>query len=210
MSSTQSPQATPLKACVHVVDDDASLRAALSRLLAAMGYAVQTYDSAEAFLQATPGGPGCVLLDVRMPQSSGLMLQAEMTRRGLALPIVFLTGHGDIAMSVQALRAGAEDFLTKPVSRAALGEAVERALARDARQREVAVVRKARAERLARLSPREREVARLLVEGQLNKQVAYALGTTERTIKAHRSSIMDKLGIRSLAELVRLWDEDAG
>jgi two-component system response regulator FixJ len=192
---------------LHLVDDDARLRAALARLLRTLGHQVQEYGSAEALLDAAPTGPGCVLLDVRMPQASGLELQAEMQRRGMALPIVFLTGHGDIAMSVQALRAGAEDFLTKPVSRAALMLAIDRALQRDARQREAAAAHQALLTRLARLSPREREVAALLVEGQLNKQVAFALGTTERTIKAHRSSIMDKLGIHSLAELVRLWDE---
>lgn len=188
-----------MTACVHVVDDDASLRSALARLLRTLGHTVAEYDSAEAFLAAAPRGPGCVLLDVRMPRTSGLEMQHEMARLGLTLPIVFLTGHGDIAMSVQALRAGAEDFLTKPVDRAALCDAIDRAFDRDARQR-------ARAERLARLSAREREVARLLVEGQLNKQVAFALGTTERTIKAHRASIMEKLGLRSLVELVRLWD----
>jgi FixJ family two-component response regulator len=192
--------------CIHLVDDDARLRAAVARLLRTLGHAVLEHDSAEAFLAAVRPGPGCVVLDVRMPQSSGLELQAEMARRGLALPIVFLTGHGDIAMSVHALRAGAEDFLTKPVTREALTAAIDRALQRDARQREVAAAQAARAERLARLSPRECEVARLLVDGQLNKQVAFALGTTERTIKAHRANIMEKLGVRSLAELVRLWD----
>jgi two-component system, LuxR family, response regulator FixJ len=192
--------------CLHVVDDDTRLRAALGRLLRTLGHEVVEHDSAEAFLAAGPTGPGCVLLDVRMPQSSGLQLQAEMQRRGLDLPIVFLTGHGDIPMSVQALRQGAEDFLTKPVSREALVAAIDRALQRDARQREAATAREALAARLARLTPREREVVALLVDGQLNKQVAFALGTTERTIKAHRASIMDKLGVRSLAELVRLWD----
>jgi FixJ family two-component response regulator len=191
---------------VHLVDDDARLRAALARLLRTLGHEVAEHDSAEAFLAGATPGPGCVVLDVRMPQASGLELQAEMARRGIALPIIFLTGHGDIAMSVQALRAGAEDFLTKPVTRQALTVAIDRALQRDARQREAAALQAARAERLARLSPREREVARLLVEGQLNKQVAFALGTTERTIKAHRANIMEKLSVRSLAELVRLWD----
>ena len=191
---------------IYLVDDDERLRTALARLLCVQGYAVVAFESAEAFLAAAPQGPGCLLLDVRMPQRSGLELQAEMARHGLTLPIVFLTGHGDIAMSVRALRAGAEDFLTKPVSRMALSAAIERALLRDARQRGVAAARAARAQRLALLSPREREVAGLLVEGQLNKQVAFALGTTERTIKAHRASIMKKLALRSLADLVRLWD----
>jgi two-component system, LuxR family, response regulator FixJ len=191
---------------IYLVDDDERLRAALVRLLRTLGHAVADFNSAEAFLAAAPQGPGCLLLDVRMPQRSGLELQAEMARHGLGLPIVFLTGHGDIAMSVRALRAGAEDFLTKPVGRSALSAAIERALLRDAQQRDVAAARAAREQRLAQLSPREREVARLLVEGQLNKQVAFALGTTERTIKAHRASIMHKLALRSLADLVRLWD----
>ncbi|MDP3925757.1 MAG: response regulator [Hydrogenophaga sp.] len=201
------PSADPT---IYLVDDDERLRAALVRLLRTLGHAVVDFNSAEAFLAAAPHGPGCLLLDVRMPQRSGLELQAEMARHGLTQPIVFLTGHGDIAMSVQALRAGAEDFLTKPVSRVALSSAIKRALLRDAQQRDVAAARAARAQRLARLSPREREVACLLVEGQLNKQVAFALGTTERTIKAHRASIMHKLALRSLAELVRLWDGVAG
>lgn len=191
---------------VHMVDDDERLRTALARLLRTLGHVVAEYESAEAFLAAAPQGPGCLVLDVRMPQLSGLELQAEMAHRGLAFPIVFLTGHGDIAMSVQALRAGAEDFLTKPVSRAALTVAIERAMQRDARQRGEAAAKADRAQRLVRLSPREREVAQLLIQGQLNKQVAAALGTTERTIKAHRASIMEKLGMRRLAELVRLWD----
>lgn len=201
------PSADPT---VYLVDDDEPLRVALVRLLRTLGYAVVDFNSAEAFLAVAPQGPGCLLLDVRMPQRSGLELQAEMARLGLTLPIVFLTGHGDIAMSVQALRAGAEDFLTKPVSRLALSAAIERALLRDVQQRDVAAVCAARAARLARLSPREREVAGMLVEGLLNKQVAFALGTTERTIKAHRASIMDKLALRSLAELVRLWDGPVG
>lgn len=203
---TPAPRTEDETPTIHLVDDDARLRTALAQLLTTLGHRVQAYDSAEAFLAAPPAGAGCVLLDVRMPKVSGLALQQDMAQLGITLPVIFLTGHGDIAMSVQALRAGAEDFLTKPVTRAALTAAIERALQRDAHQRAAAAASAARQERLARLTPREREVARLLVEGQLNKQVAFALGTTERTIKAHRASIMDKLAVRSLAELVRLWD----
>ncbi|MDF3835148.1 response regulator [Cupriavidus basilensis] len=193
--------------CLHLVDDDPRFRSALARLLRTMGYNVREYECAESFLAAPPGGAGCVLLDIRMPGISGLELQAEMARRGMILPIVFLTGHGDIPMSVQALRAGAEDFLTKPVKRSALQVAVERALEREVRQRAVADARRLREERLSQLSPREREVAQLLSAGLLNKQVAYQLGTTERTVKAHRAKVMDKLGIHSVAELVRLMED---
>jgi FixJ family two-component response regulator len=191
---------------LHLVDDDAPFREALARLLRTLGYGVQAYASAEALLAAAPAGPGCLLLDVRMPGLSGLALQRLLAERGCALPIVFITGHGDIPMSVQAVKAGAEDFLTKPVGRQALVAAVERALQRDAQARAAAQARQARGALLARLSPREREVAALLAEGRLNKQVAFALGTTERTIKAHRASLLDKLGIRSVAELARLLD----
>jgi len=193
---------------IHVVDDDINFRTALALLLRTLGHQVVEYDTADAFLAVSPAGPGCLLLDVRMPGMSGLELQAEMARLGRCLPIIFLSGHGDIAMSVQAVRSGAEDFLTKPVNRSALTAAIDRALQRDVIQRAHQADQQIRREQLARLSRREREVAALLVEGQLNKQVAFALGTTERTIKAHRSSILSKLGIHSLAELVRLWDAE--
>lgn len=194
---------------LHLVDDDDGFRTALARLLRALGHEVKEYPDAQAFLAATPTGAGCILLDVYMPGLSGLGLQALLAERGVTLPIIFITGHGDIPMGVHAMRAGAEDFLTKPVGRAALSQAITRALERNARERTAAQAQRQDEERLARLSPRETQVARLLAQGLLNKQVAFELGTTERTVKAHRASLMDKLGIRSVAELARLLDRAA-
>jgi len=189
---------------IHVVDDDASLRDALARLLGLLGYTVRTWESAADFLDARPKGPGCVLLDVKMPGMDGLELQRRLNALGEVPPIVFLSAHGDIPMSVQAMRMGAEDFLTKPVRRDALVAALERALARDAAAREAAAATRARKARLDALTPREREVLSHVVRGRLNKQIASDLGTTERTIKAHRAAITEKLGMRTVAELVNL------
>lgn len=194
---------------LHLVDDDDEFRTALARLLRTLGHQVAEYDNAQAFLDAAPGGPGCVLLDVYMPGISGMGLQAMMVEKGITLPIIFITGHGDIPMSVHAVKAGAEDFLTKPVSRSVLTGAIQSALERDARERAAAATRQQESGRLALLTARERQVATLLAQGKLNKQVAAELGTTERTVKAHRGSIMGKLGIRSVAELARLLDRTA-
>ena len=176
---------TPL---IHVVDDDESLRTALLRLLDAAGFKARGYASVGDFLlQPPPDGPGCVLLDVRMPGPSGLDLQAALLRQGNALPVIFLTGYADVAASVQAMKAGAVDFLTKPVQREALFDALQRALARDAAEREAC----ARAEQLraafASLTSRERAVFDCVVAGQLNKQIAEALGIAERTVKMQRA-----------------------
>lgn len=192
---------------LYLVDDDLGFRTALARLLRALGHTVQEYDSAQDFLAAPPPASGCLLLDVHMPGLSGLDLQARLLALGSRLPVIFITGQGDIPMSVRAMKAGAEDFLTKPIGRAALSEAIERALASGERMEAEAALREARERQLGRLSVREREVALLLAKGYLNKQVAAALGTTERTVKAHRSRIMEKLGIRSAVELVRLIDQ---
>jgi FixJ family two-component response regulator len=192
---------------LYLVDDDQGFRTALARLLRALGHTVQEHDSAQDFLAAPAPAPGCLLLDVHMPGLSGLDLQARLAALGSRLPVIFITGQGDIPMSVRAIKAGAEDFLTKPIGRAALNEAIERALASGARMEAEAALRDARERQLERLSVREREVALLLAKGYLNKQVAAALGTTERTVKAHRSRIMEKLGIRSAVELVRLIDQ---
>lgn len=192
---------------LYLVDDDQGFRTALARLLRALGHTVLEYDSAQDFLAAPPPASGCLLLDVHMPGLSGLDLQARLAALGSRLPVIFITGQGDIPMSVRAIKAGAEDFLTKPIGRAALSEAIERALASGARLEAEAALREARERQLERLSVREREVALLLAKGYLNKQVAAALGTTERTVKAHRSRIMEKLGIRSAVELVRLIDQ---
>jgi FixJ family two-component response regulator len=193
---------TDASAIIHVVDDDPSFRAAIAELLKACGYQVTLHGSAMQLL-ATPLGrePACILLDVQMPGVDGPQLQARLAELGHRLPIVFLTGHGDIPTSVQAIKAGAEDFLTKPVRKENLLQAIERALAHDARKR-------AQDHRLANmhslvaeLTPRERDVFDLLVRGKPHKQIAYALGTTERTIKMHRHNLMQKCRVQSLADL---------
>jgi FixJ family two-component response regulator len=191
---------------LHLIDDDTGFRTALARLLRTIGHAVREYDSAEAFLAAGAPAPGCLLLDVHMPGLSGIELQEHLTAHASRVPIIFITGQGDIPMSVRAIKAGAEDFLTKPVGRAALEEAIARALDHVVRNGAQVALQEARTRQLALLSNREREVAVLLAEGWLNKRVAASLGTTERTIKAHRASIMEKLGIRSVVELARLLD----
>jgi FixJ family two-component response regulator len=190
---------------VHIVDDDAPFRTAVRRVLDASGYRVALYDSAEQLLAKLPADePGCILLDVRMPGLSGPQLQERLAELGNRVPIVFLTGHGDIPMSVQAIKAGAEDFLTKPVAREKLVAAVERALTRDAQQRAHNNELEGLRARVSRLTPRESEVFALVVRGKLNKQIAGELGTAERTVKAHRQKVMEKCEAQSLAELVRM------
>jgi len=190
---------------VHIVDDDAPFRTAVRRVLDASGYRVALYDSAEQLLAKLPAGePGCILLDVRMPGLSGPQLQERLAELGNRVPIVFLTGHGDIPTSVQAIKAGAEDFLTKPVAREKLVAAVERALTRDAQQRAHDSELDGLRARVSRLTPRESEVFALVVRGKLNKQIAGELGTAERTVKAHRQKVMEKCEAQSLAELVRM------
>jgi FixJ family two-component response regulator len=193
---------------VHVVDDDDSLRTALMRLLRAAGYEVRGYPSAGEFLLARPGStPGCVLLDVHMPGPSGLDVQVAFGEQTDALPIIFLTGHGDIPMSVRAMKAGAVDFLTKPVKRETLLQAIDNALARDAQNRAVRAKGNDVRSRFETLTPRERAVFTLVVAGKLNKQIAAALGTSERTVKAHRAKVMEKMCVTSLAELARLAEQ---
>jgi FixJ family two-component response regulator len=177
-------------------------------LLQAAGYEVRGYASAGEFLLAGPGDtPGCVVLDVRMPGPSGLDLQAALAGQADALPLIFLTGHGDIPMSVQAMKAGAVDFLTKPVQRDALLTAVRNALARDAESRVARGRASALHSRYESLTARERVVFSLVVAGKLNKHVASELGISERTVKAHRAQVMEKMGVTSLAELVRLAEQ---
>ena len=193
---------TPL---IHVVDDDESLRTALLQLLDAAGFNARGYASVGDFLlQPPPDGPGCVLLDVRMPGPSGLDLQAALLRQGNALPVIFLTGYADVATSVQAMKAGAVDFLTKPIQREALFEALQRALALDATEREARAQAAQLRAAFAALTPRERAVFDRVVAGQLNKQIAEALGIAERTVKLQRAQLMAKLGASSAAELGRL------
>lgn len=194
-----------LNAVVHVVDDDASMREALSRLLSAMGFEVRQYESAGDYLLAWPvDAPGCLLLDVRMPGPSGLDLQLALARRSDAPPVVFITGYGDIPMSVLAIRRGAVDFLTKPVDRDLLLAAVTAALERDVENRANNRKRQGAREGFATLTPRERAVFEHVVAGRLNKQIAASLSTCERTIKAHRAHVMEKMHVHSVAELVHL------
>jgi FixJ family two-component response regulator len=188
---------------IHVVDDDAALRGALTRLLQAAGFQVASYDCAASFLAAPPvDTPGCILLDMHMPGLSGLQLQQYLLEVHSPLPIVFLTGEGDIAMSVKAIKAGAEDFLSKPVASADLFDAIERAVLRYEQSARQSGELRLLAGRLQTLTPREMEVFQLVILGQLNKQVAYALGNTERTVKEHRRSVMEKMQVDSLAGLL--------
>jgi len=187
-----------------VIDDDASYRTAVERRLRLAGYDVETYSSAQQLLDRLPDAdaPGCILLDVQMPGLSGLELQNRLIERGSILPIVFVTGYADTPTTVRAIKAGAEDFLTKPASSEQLIEAIERAMARygsSSHQRnELNSLRRL----VATLTPRERQVFNLIVRGKINKQIAYELGTTERTVKAHRHQVMEKMQVHSLAELV--------
>jgi len=191
---------------VFVVDDDASFRTAVSRLLRAAGHEVKVFASASEFLQGLPAtGSGCVVADLQMPGLSGLDLQAALAASGNPLPVLFLTGHGDIPTSVQAMRLGAEDFLTKGAPRKTLLEAVSRGLARDARERAERSRAEAARARFATLTDREREVLAHVLRGQLNKQIAWDLGIHERTVKLHRTAITSKVGVQSVAELTQLW-----
>jgi FixJ family two-component response regulator len=188
---------------VHIVDDDASFRSAISRVLKASGYAVVDYDSAVDFLQNIPDArPGCLLLDVRMPVFGGLSLQQELAKLSHHWPIIFMTGHGDIPTSVRAIKAGAEDFLLKPVARETLLDAIGRALASFAATKQQQDQINSLKSLISTLTPRESEVFALMVRGKMNKQIAFDLGTSERTIKAHRRMVMEKLQVQTFAEAV--------
>lgn len=197
---------SPPPPTVFLVDDDASVRRALARLIKSGGHLVQTFASAREFLDRIPeaDGPACLVLDVRMPGLSGLDLQRELETANASLPIIFITGHGDIPMSVKAMKAGAVDFLLKPVQDAELLRAIKQALARAVHDRterdEIEDVQR----RMEKLTPREHEVMTLVVRGLLNKQIASELGTVEKTIKVHRARVMEKMQVTSVAELVRL------
>ena len=193
---------TPL---IHVVDDDPSMRAALLRLLGAAGFEARGYASTGEFLlQPLPDRPGCLLLDLRLPGPSGLELQAALQQRDIRLPIVFLSGHANVAASVRAMKAGAVDFLTKPVERDVLLDAIGRALERDAMQRAAREEQDRLNARFASLTERQREVFERIVAGRLNKQIADDLGVAERTVKREREQVMVKLEASSAAELGRL------
>ncbi|PYK14473.1 MAG: DNA-binding response regulator [Verrucomicrobia bacterium] len=197
------------KPIVHVVDDDDSLRKAVTRLLRAAGYDVRAYASAGEFVLANRENNrrGCVLLDVRMPGPSGLDLQEALAREEEPLPVIFLTAYGDVPTSVRAMKAGAVDFLTKPIKRDVLLSAVRIALARDLRLHTSHEQRRDLRMRFTKLTPRERDVFDLVVAGRLNKQIAAELGMAERTVKAHRAQVMAKMQATSLAELVHLADK---
>lgn len=192
---------------IIIVDDDPSIREALSELIASAGFQSISFPSTRELLEADlPDGPGCLILDVRMPGASGLDLQRQLTSRGNSKPIIFLTGHGDIPMSVQAMKAGAVDFLTKPVRDQTLLDAVMAGVATDTAHRANAAVVKRNVERLDTLTPREREVLREVARGRLNKQIAYELGISEVTVKLHRGKVMRKMEAGSIGELIRMWE----
>jgi FixJ family two-component response regulator len=192
-------------AILYVVDDDDAVRAALGRLLSAGGYRVAAFQSAETFLvQHDPHAHGCIVLDVAMPGLDGLALQQLLAERGSHMPVIFLTGRADVPMTVRAMKRGAFDFLTKPVDGDELFPAVARALERDLALRRADAARAATESRLSTLTAREREVLTHVMAGRLNKQIAADLGTAEKTVKVHRARGMEKMHVRSVAELVRL------
>ena len=194
-------------AIVFVVDDDAPLRESLTNLLRSVGLRVAAFASAQEFLRSPrPELPSCLVLDVRLPGLSGLELQQRLAEADLAMPIIFMTGYGDIPMTVQAMKAGAVEFLTKPFRDQALLDAIQQALARDRTARAQQTQRAALHHRYRTLTPRERDVLALVVTGLLNKQIAAELGTSEAAVKVHRQHVMAKMGAGSLAELVRMVD----
>jgi len=204
-----TPPAPAIRGIVHVVDDDTAFRTAIGRVLTASGHAPRLYASAPEYLAAADNsqGPACVLLDLRMPGFTGLDVQSALSRRDDAHPVIFLSAHGDIPTTVRAMQAGALDFLTKPVQTVTLLEAIERALARDVERQQHAGRIAELKSRYDSLTARERQVMAGVISGQLNKQICYVLKAAERTVKTHRSRVMDKMHVRSVAELVRLAEE---
>jgi FixJ family two-component response regulator len=195
------------RAVVYVVDDDASMRRSLETLLRSVGHEVRLFSSAQEFMQAArPDAPGCLLLDVRMPGMSGLTFQQELAKAGVGLPVIFITGHGDVPMTVRAMKAGAVEFLTKPFDDQVLLDAIHAAIERDrARRRDEASLAVLNA-RYDELTEREKQVMKLVVAGWVNKQIAAELGLSLVTIKVHRGQVMHKMLAKSVAELVRMAD----
>jgi FixJ family two-component response regulator len=199
---------TEEKPVVYVVDDDPSVRKALERLLRSAGHDARTFPSALEFLNFShPDAPGCLILDIKMPKLSGLELQKRLAEKGITFPIVFITGHGTVPASVRAFKAGAMDFLQKPFRDSELLDAVARGIEKHRRLRQEQHEMRELQARLDTLTPREREVFRLVVSGMLNKQVAFNLGTAEKTIKVHRARVMEKMGAQSFADLVRFAEK---
>ena len=193
---------------VFVVDDDPSIRKSLERLIKSAGLDVVTFATAHEFLDShSHKGPSCLVLDVKMPGLNGLELQEKLLLEKYAMPIIFITGHGDIPMSVKAIKKGAIDFLSKPFDEKDLLDAVREALERDSKARAVRDEREHIHRRLESLTPREYEILTYVITGMLNKQIAYALNISEKTVKVHRARVMDKMGVDSVAELVRLTEK---
>jgi RNA polymerase sigma factor (sigma-70 family) len=201
MTEEQSP-------VTFVIDDDESVREGVADLLRSVGLSVQAFGSTQEFLRSKhPDAPGCIVLDVRLPGASGLEFQRTLKAAGILLPVVFISGHGDIAMSVQAMKSGAIEFLTKPLREQELLDAVQAGIERDrSRRREAGLVAELR-QRFESLTSREREVIALVVSGRPNKQIAYQLELSEMTVKVHRSQIMRKMQAKSLVDLVRMADK---
>ncbi len=198
----------PADPIIFVVDDEPSVRIALERLIKSVGFRVQTFDSARSFFNAVPcDAPCCLILDVRLPQMSGLELQAEMALRGLDMPIIFISGYGTVSLSVRAMKAGAMDFLEKPFEEQQVLDAIQTAVAKDRQTKRQQAEMMQLQKRAASLTPREYEVFELVVSGRLNKQIADKLAAREKTIKVHRARVMDKMKANSLASLVRMAEK---
>jgi FixJ family two-component response regulator len=192
-------------AVIYIIEDDPSFRRSMERLIHASGFAVEAFDSANAFLtRAVIRHPSCLLLDVRLPDVDGLSFQKELGAKGFTLPVIFMTGHGTIPMGVQAMKNGAIDFLPKPFEKSDLFSAIERAMEREILDMQAGMEQESIIMRIETLTPREKEVLRWIITGKPNKQIADALGTTEKTVKVHRSRVMQKANVSSVAELVRL------